>query len=60
MSMKPIYLGLTIFWILMIIPSLIWRDSVFLVILMSWYANVMATAAAYQGARAEKAANDTR
>jgi hypothetical protein len=43
---EHIHTVLLIFWLVMIVPVLIFRDSVMLVLLMSWYANVEASAAA--------------
>lgn len=42
-------------WLLLAVPTLVWwRDSVFWVAMMSWYANVVSHWAAYQAARAEE------
>ena len=38
---------MTIVWIILLIPSLlIWKDSILWIIIMSWWANVAASAAA--------------
>lgn len=51
--------ALTVTWVLLIAPSLIWwRESVPWLVMMSVWANVAASAAAYQGARAEEGAAD--
>jgi hypothetical protein len=43
---EHIHTVLLIFWICMIVPVILWRESIVLVLLMSWYANVEASAAA--------------
>lgn len=49
-----IHLALTVVWILLIIPTLLWwHDSILWVASISVYANVAAHASGYQGARAE-------
>jgi hypothetical protein len=47
-----LHLGFVIFWILMIVPTLtIWQNSILLVLLMSLYANVEASATAFLSAK---------
>lgn len=47
--------GMTVVWLLLIIPSLIWwKDSILFVILISLWANVASHWASYQAAHAEK------
>lgn len=51
------HMVMTIIWVTLLIPTLIWwRDSVFWVAIMSWYANVVSQWAALQAARAEELA----
>jgi hypothetical protein len=50
-----IHLALTIIWILLIVPSLLWwRDSVLWVILLSLWANIASHFAGWSAARAER------
>lgn len=50
---------LTLVWLLLIIPSLIWwRESVPWLVFMSVWANVAASASSWQGSRAEQEAHD--
>jgi hypothetical protein len=50
--MKWVHLSLGIFWILMVIPTvLIWKDSILLVLLMSLYANIESSLAAFEASR---------
>jgi hypothetical protein len=54
-----VHLGLAGFWALAAIPTVIWlKDSVLWVAIMSCYANVYTSAAAWQGARSERASED--
>jgi hypothetical protein len=56
--LRYFHLSMTIFWAIMIIPTIIWwRDSILWLAIMSVYANLMASFAAYQGARVEKKEN---
>lgn len=56
---RRIQLGLTVLWIALIAPSLLWwRDSVPYLVLISVWANVAGSAAAYQAARSEESAVD--
>lgn len=49
----------TALWVLLLIPSLlIWKDSILWVIIMSWWANVSASAAAFLAAHGEKHARE--
>ncbi len=42
-------------WGLLLVPSLtVWKESLFWVILMSWYANLAGYIASYQAARGEE------
>ena len=46
----------TVLWIVLLIPSILWwKDSILWVIIMSWWANVSASAAAFLAAHGEKA-----
>ena len=48
---KWIHLGLAIFWFLLAIPTVFfWRDSILLVLLMSLYANIESSLAAFEAA----------
>lgn len=50
-----LHAGLTVFWMLMTIPALIWwKESILYVVLISQWANVAAHWASFQGAHAEK------
>lgn len=52
---KILHLGFIIFWILMIGPTLtIWQNSILLVLLMSLYANIEASATAFLSADSKK------
>lgn len=54
--MVRINLGLTITWAVLIVPSVIWwKNSVPWLVAMSCYANVAGHAAAWMGARSERA-----
>ena len=47
-------------WIFLIVPTLLWwKDSVLWIAVMSIWANVMGHFSAYQGARAEKKAEES-
>ncbi len=49
---RILHLAFVIFWILMIVPTLtIWKESILLVLLMSLYANVEASATAFLSAK---------
>ncbi len=49
------HLSLLIFWVLMVIPTVtIWKESILLVLLMSLYANIEATATAFIAAKKGK------
>lgn len=49
---RKLHLVLMIFWVLMIVPTVtIWQKSILLVLLMSLYANIEATAGAYISSR---------
>lgn len=49
------HLTLLVFWVLMIVPTVtIWKESILLVLLMSLYANIEATATAFIAAKKEK------
>lgn len=48
---KKLHLGFLLFWCVMIVPTLtIWKESILLILLMSLYANIEATATAYLSA----------
>lgn len=52
--------AMTVFWLLLIVPSLIWwKDSILFVILISLWANVASHWASYQAARAEIQASNS-
>lgn len=54
MNAARLHLALTILWVTLAIPTLLWwRESVLWVALMSLYANVAGHWAAYQAAHAE-------
>lgn len=54
-----IHLGLAVAWAIAAVPTVIWlKDSVLWVALMSCYANVYTSAAAWQGARSEQASEE--
>lgn len=45
-------------WGLLLIPSLLWwKDAIFWVVLMSWWANFETSFGAYQASRAERRAD---
>lgn len=49
------HLWLTLLWISLIVPTLLWwRDSVFWVALMSLYANIVGHWSAFEAARAKE------
>lgn len=49
-----VQLGLTLMWLVLIIPTLLWwRESILWVAMMSIWANVASHASGYQAARAE-------
>lgn len=42
--------AMTVTWLLLLIPTLLWwKDSLVWVVVMSWWANVAASAAAFYG-----------
>lgn len=48
---QRVHLGFMIFWILMAVPTLtLWHSSILLVLIMSLYANIEASAAAFLSA----------
>lgn len=52
---KWVWLILTVVWAILLVPSILWwKDSLLWVIIMSWGANVAASAAAYLSARADQ------
>lgn len=54
---KRRHLILAVMWVLLAVPSLIWwKDSVLFVIILSLYANMEASLAAYNAQRKEKTA----
>lgn len=54
-----VHLGLAIFWTVASVPTVIWlKDSILWVALMSCYANVYTSLAAWQGGRSEQASED--
>jgi len=56
---KRFHLLATILWACLLPPTLLWwRESVFWVAIMSWYANVVGHWSAYQSARSEESGND--
>jgi hypothetical protein len=58
--LRKSHLVLMIVWFLLIAPTvLFWKDSVLWVALMSCWANAAAHFAAWQGARSEKASEDS-
>lgn len=58
--MRHVHLGLTVAWILLLIPTMLWwKDSILWVAAMSLYANVVGHWSAYQATRAEKAERDS-
>ena len=58
MTQRRLHAILTLVWVLLGIPTLLWwRESVLWVAVMSLYANVAGHWAAYQGARAEEASS---
>lgn len=57
--LKSVHASLAVFWALAAVPTVIWlKDSVLWVALMSCYANVYTSAAAWQGARSEQASEE--
>ncbi len=53
-TMSRVHALLTMFWIVAVIPTLLWwRDSVLWVAMMSLWANVASHWACYQASRAE-------
>jgi hypothetical protein len=49
---RKMHLGFMVFWLLMIIPTItIWKESILLVLLMSLYANIEASATAFISAK---------
>lgn len=51
---RKFHLGMTVVWLLLIVPSLLWwKDSILWVILLSVWANMASHFSAWQGARAE-------
>lgn len=58
MNLRRLHGALTIAWLLLTIPSMIWwRNSIAYLVFLSVYAVVASHWAAWQGARAEHAAN---
>jgi hypothetical protein len=58
-TLRRLHAGLTIVWVGLIVPTLIWwRESILWVAFMSLYANIASHAAAWQAARAEDAASE--
>jgi hypothetical protein len=58
--MRRVHIGLTIFWALAAIPTLLWwRDSILWVAFMSLWANVASHWAAYQASRVEDQVSDS-
>jgi hypothetical protein len=57
---ERLHLGLTLLWAALLVPTLLWwRESVFWVIVMSWYANVSSSWSAYESARAARKVEET-
>ncbi|QGH61969.1 hypothetical protein [Serratia proteamaculans] len=57
---KKAHLFMTLLWVLLAIPSVIWwKDSVLWVIIISIYANIVGHLAGYTAARADEAAEST-
>jgi len=55
---RKLHAGLAAFWMILTIPAVLWwSESVTFLVFASLYANVAAHFSAYQGARAERAAN---
>ena len=55
--LRRFHAGATVIWLGLVIPTLLWwRDSILWIALMSIWANIEASFAAWQGARAEDAA----
>lgn len=60
MNLRRLHAALTIAWLLLAVPSMVfWRNSLAWIVFVSVYANVASHWAAWQGARAEKAASDS-
>lgn len=56
MTMRRLHLTLTVVWVLLVVPTLLWwRQSILWVAFMSLYANVAGHWAAWQATRAEDA-----
>ncbi len=52
---RRLHLGFLVFWILMIVPTVtVWKESILLVLLMSLYANIEASATAFIAAKKKK------
>lgn len=57
---KKAHLSMTLLWVVLAIPSVIWwKDSVLWVIIISIYANIVGHLAGYTAARADEAAENT-
>lgn len=58
--MRAAHLTAAAIWILLLVPTVLWwKDSIMWVAACSLYANAWIHVGAYQGARAEKAADDS-
>lgn len=57
--LRRYHLFATVVWVVLVVPAMLWwRDSVVFVVIMSLYANIAASAAAYQGTRVETQNNE--
>lgn len=58
---STIHTGLTVLWVLLALPTLLWwRESVLWVALMSLWANIASHWAAREGAKAKEAQQEVR
>lgn len=58
-SHEKIHLGLTLLWVVLIVPSLLWwQESVPWLVAVSVYANIAGHYAAFEAARADRRSPD--
>lgn len=59
MTARRLHLYLTLFWCVLIVPTVIWwKDSILFIGIVSVYANVVSHWTAFQAARAEEAVSN--
>lgn len=57
-KLRTIHLALALFWVCLIVPTILWwKESILWIAFMSLYAIVGTHVSAYQGARAEDSNN---